>query len=31
MYNHSINSYYTLIYVLEAAVQKIGTNIDPKS
>jgi hypothetical protein len=30
MYNHSINSYYTLIYVLEEAAQKKGTNIDPK-
>ena len=31
MFNHSVSSYYTLIYVLEQAVQKIATNIDHKS
>ena len=31
MFNQSVNNYYTLIYVLEEAVQKIWTNFDPKS
>jgi hypothetical protein len=31
MFNHSVSSYYTLMYVLEEAIQKIATNIDPKS